>query len=311
MLEDLFKNQQTILIIVLIIIVIFLFKNDVKKENLTIGGLSTISIKSPHDNKYCAIHPGGKVICDANGVGPWEKITIENTPTGNKTLKSVHGKYCAVEDNKIMNCNRDVIGPWEQYNIENNADDTIAIKSLKTNQYCSIQPNGDVICDRDAKGPWENLDYRMNSIPNGTEYINCGVDGSVCNYSTGDVYYGVPDNYDIVSESRVQKSAAGKFTCLPTGFHPNDVHPVLQINDPVPGVQKSCHVKSQIGYIPAGDDVKQFTANSQQECHNECVNNANCGAWTMDTASKGCWLKSTTKPYAVYGGSPWASMKVR
>jgi hypothetical protein len=169
MLEDLFKDQKTLLLILLIIVIVYiLIKKNNKQENFIIPGLSTISIKSPHADKYCAIHPEGKVICDANGIGPWEKITIENTSSGNKTLKSIHGKYCAVEDNNILNCNRDAVGNWEQYNIENISDNTIAIKSLKTNQYCSIQPDGNIECNRDTKGPWEILNYNLNSIPSNT-----------------------------------------------------------------------------------------------------------------------------------------------
>jgi hypothetical protein len=327
MLNELFKDQKLIFFILLIIIVIYvLTKNTQKKEkeHLCIMGigdcgkneLTSFAIKSPHGNKYCAMHPSGKVICDANGVGPWEKVIIENTPSGTKALKSSHGKYCAVEDNNIMNCNRGAIGPWEQYSIEKNADDTVAIRSLKNNRYCSVQPNGDVICDREAKGPWENLDYRLQSVP--SDYVECGVDGTVCDYSGGDVYYGVPDNYDIVSESRVQKSTQNKFTCLPTGFPAKDGHPVLPIGDPVPGVQKKCFVKKQqitgLEKLPQNINyVKGWSGNhvnpggkvgSAEDCRQQALNSdGKYVAWGYrKQPNSTCFLY--TPDFAPYNGNP-------
>ena len=66
-------------------------------------------------------------------------------------------------------------------------------------------------------------------------FSSCANDGGSCNLSgTHTVMYGADGTY-------VTVMVDGPFTCLPQGW--SGSYPVLPVEDPVPGVVKTCHVK--------------------------------------------------------------------
>jgi hypothetical protein len=76
-------------------------------------------------------------------------------------------------------------------------------------------------------------------------HVKCGNDGQVCHFDRNDeyIYYGIPGRK--VVEIDKNKILSNKFTCYPEGFFGINGAPVLPIEDPLPGENKSCYIEKK------------------------------------------------------------------
>ena len=79
----------------------------------------------------------------------------------------------------------------------------------------------------------------ITSLP--LSYTACGNDGADCEFdAANDIYYGVA-NKSLLKIAK-DRMTSGKFTCLPLGFKSPRGFPILPVEDPLPGTQKTCYL---------------------------------------------------------------------
>jgi hypothetical protein len=112
-----------------------------------------IALRGGRANKYCA-DEGGRVICNRDWLGPWEKFKVVDLGNNKIALMGGRdGKYCADEGGRVI-CNRDWLGPWEVYEFENLGNNKLVLKGGRGNQLCA-DDSYSMACNRGARGPWE------------------------------------------------------------------------------------------------------------------------------------------------------------
>jgi WSC domain len=111
--------------------------------------------------------------------------------------------------------------------------------STVKNVGCNKIPEGPPMEMKEAPKP--KVETAPN-IPLPDDYSACGQDGDVCDYiGENDIYYGVQGKG--LSKVPSRNVLPGKFKCLPIEFGNKLEYPaVLPVQDPLPGVKKSCYL---------------------------------------------------------------------
>merc|ERR1712029_63940 len=108
-----------------------------------------------HQGKYLVAENTGKVNCNRDNLGSYEKWTVRDEGSG-LSFKSVHGKYLVAENNGDLNANRDPVGSFEIFTVVHletlfgctkGSDCTIGLKS-HDNKYVGATNSGEADANR-------------------------------------------------------------------------------------------------------------------------------------------------------------------
>lgn len=112
------------------------------------------SIKGGKNNKFCA-DEGGRIICNRDNIGAWEKFNITNIDNDFYSIKGgKDNKLCADEGGTIV-CNRTNVGAREKFKIVKDGDN-YTIRGGNANKLCA-DDDVNVICNRDNVDDWEKF----------------------------------------------------------------------------------------------------------------------------------------------------------
>jgi hypothetical protein len=121
--------------------------------SLAVGNI--VALRGGQHGKYCA-DEDGKVICNRNSIGPWERFIVEDAGSGKIALRGGRdGKLCADDNNQVI-CNRNAIGSWEKFSTQDVGNGKVALRGGRDGKLCADETD-QVICNRNGLGAWEQF----------------------------------------------------------------------------------------------------------------------------------------------------------
>jgi len=129
----------------------------VPKPPATLKPGTIVALKGGKHGKYCADeNHNGRIICNRNAIGGWERFTVVAGPNGKIGLKGGRqGKFCADEGNRII-CNRNWVRSWEQFTVVPAGPERMALKGGRHGKFCADEGNT-VKCNRNKVQGWERF----------------------------------------------------------------------------------------------------------------------------------------------------------